>query len=71
MAETSSTAKIICQSISKTFIQKGTQRVHVLEDINLEVRDNEFLVILGALLDKGFADMLADDFGFAALFGHR
>ena len=47
MAEQSSKPKIICQHISKTFIQKGTQRVHVLEDINLEVRDNEFLVILG------------------------
>ncbi|MEW6263074.1 MAG: ABC transporter ATP-binding protein [Thermodesulfobacteriota bacterium] len=41
------TAKISCEHISKVFIQKGTQRVHVLQDISLEVRDNEFLVILG------------------------
>lgn len=39
--------KIVCQNISKVFIQKETQRVHVLQDISLEVRDNEFLVILG------------------------
>jgi len=39
--------KIECRNISKAFIQKGTQRVHVLQDISLEVRDNEFLVILG------------------------
>jgi NitT/TauT family transport system ATP-binding protein/sulfonate transport system ATP-binding protein len=39
--------KIECRGISKVFIQKGTQRVHVLKDIGLEVRDNEFLVILG------------------------
>jgi NitT/TauT family transport system ATP-binding protein/sulfonate transport system ATP-binding protein len=39
--------KIECRSISKVFIQKGKQRVHVLEDISLDVQDNEFLVILG------------------------
>jgi NitT/TauT family transport system ATP-binding protein/sulfonate transport system ATP-binding protein len=39
--------KIECREISKTFIQKGSQRVHVLQEIGLEVRDNEFLVILG------------------------
>ena len=39
--------KIECRKISKAFIQKGKQRVHVLEDISLEVRDNEFLVLLG------------------------
>jgi NitT/TauT family transport system ATP-binding protein/sulfonate transport system ATP-binding protein len=39
--------KIECRNISKVFIQKGKQRVHVLEDISLDVRDNEFLVILG------------------------
>jgi ABC-type nitrate/sulfonate/bicarbonate transport system ATPase subunit len=39
--------KIECRKISKVFIQKGKQRVHVLEDISLEVRDNEFLVLLG------------------------
>ena len=39
--------KIECRKISKAFIQKGKQRVHVLEDISLDVRDKEFLVILG------------------------
>lgn len=39
--------KISCEHISKTFIQKGTQQVHVLDDISLEVYDNEFVVILG------------------------
>lgn len=39
--------KIVCDNISKTFIQKGTQMVPVLEKISLEVRDQEFLVILG------------------------
>ena len=39
--------KIVCDNISKTFIQKGTQVVPVLENISLEVRDQEFLVILG------------------------
>jgi ABC-type nitrate/sulfonate/bicarbonate transport system ATPase subunit len=41
------TPKIQCRNITKVFIQKGKQRVHVLEDISLEVRDKEFLVILG------------------------
>jgi NitT/TauT family transport system ATP-binding protein/sulfonate transport system ATP-binding protein len=39
--------KIACEKIGKTFIQKGSQQVHVLEDISLEVYDKEFLVILG------------------------
>jgi ABC-type nitrate/sulfonate/bicarbonate transport system ATPase subunit len=39
--------KITCRNISKEFIQKGKQRVHVLQDISLDVRDNEFVVILG------------------------
>jgi ABC-type nitrate/sulfonate/bicarbonate transport system ATPase subunit len=39
--------KISCRNISKTFIQKGKQQVHVLEDISLNVRTNEFVVILG------------------------
>ncbi|MFH1138519.1 MAG: ABC transporter ATP-binding protein [Pseudomonadota bacterium] len=39
--------KIVCENISKIFIQKGSQRVHVLQDVSLEVMDNEFLVILG------------------------
>jgi NitT/TauT family transport system ATP-binding protein/sulfonate transport system ATP-binding protein len=41
------TPKIECRNISKVFIQKGKQRVHVLEDISLDVHDNEFLVLLG------------------------
>ncbi len=41
------TPKIECRNITKVFIQKGKQRVHVLEDIGLDVRDKEFLVILG------------------------
>ena len=39
--------KIVCRNISKVFIQKGTQRVHVLEDISVDVKQNEFVVILG------------------------
>jgi NitT/TauT family transport system ATP-binding protein len=42
-----SATKIVCENISKTFIQKGRQRVPVIEGISLEVRDNEFLVVLG------------------------
>jgi NitT/TauT family transport system ATP-binding protein/sulfonate transport system ATP-binding protein len=41
------TPKIECRNITKFFIQKGKQRVHVLENISLDVRDKEFLVILG------------------------
>jgi ABC-type nitrate/sulfonate/bicarbonate transport system ATPase subunit len=40
-------SKIACEDISKIFIQKGTQKVHVLHDINFNVQDNEFLIILG------------------------
>ena len=39
--------KIVCEGISKTFIQKGTQRVPALDRIDLEVEENEFVVILG------------------------
>lgn len=39
--------KITCRNVSKIFIQKGRQKVHVLQDISLEVKENEFLVILG------------------------
>lgn len=39
--------KIRCENVSKTFVQKGTQRVPVLKNISLEVHDQEFLVILG------------------------
>jgi NitT/TauT family transport system ATP-binding protein/sulfonate transport system ATP-binding protein len=39
--------KIACENVGKTFIQKGTQRVHALEGIDLAVAENEFLVLLG------------------------
>ncbi|MBF0528535.1 MAG: ABC transporter ATP-binding protein [Deltaproteobacteria bacterium] len=39
--------KIIWKDVSKEFIQKGNQRVHVLDHISVNVRKNEFLVILG------------------------
>jgi len=39
--------KIVCDHVSKTFIQKGTQQVPVLSDISLSVKEQEFLVILG------------------------
>lgn len=39
--------KIVCDDICKTFIQKGSQRVHVLNHVSVKVRKNEFLVILG------------------------
>jgi ABC-type nitrate/sulfonate/bicarbonate transport system ATPase subunit len=45
--ETNHEDKIVCRNISKIFIQKGTQRVHVLDDISVNVKRNEFLVILG------------------------
>lgn len=41
------TIKCSCHSVSKTFVQKETQFVHVLKDIDLDVRENEFLVLLG------------------------
>jgi ABC-type nitrate/sulfonate/bicarbonate transport system ATPase subunit len=44
---TSATPKIVCEAITKVFIQKGNQRVHVLDDVSVDVRENEFLVILG------------------------
>lgn len=39
--------KISCENVSKTFTQKGTRRVHVLENVSLDVFANEFLVIVG------------------------
>ena len=39
--------KIVCEDITKIFIQKGKQRVHVLDHISLDVKENEFVVILG------------------------
>ena len=47
MNESTMHNKIVCENISKTFVQKGTQQVHVLEKINIEVRENECVVILG------------------------
>lgn len=40
-------SKIVCENISKTFIQKGNQQIHVLNDISLAVSKNEFVVVLG------------------------
>ncbi len=42
-----STPKISCAHICKTFIQKETQHIRVLEDISLDVQENEFLALLG------------------------
>lgn len=39
--------KVVCANISKTFIQKGSVSVPVIRDINLTVKENEFLVVLG------------------------
>jgi NitT/TauT family transport system ATP-binding protein/sulfonate transport system ATP-binding protein len=39
--------KIIWKDVSKVFIQKGSQRVHVLDGISVAVEPNEFLVVLG------------------------
>ena len=39
--------KIACENVSKTFIQKGTQKVPVLRDVSLSVYDEELLVVLG------------------------
>ena len=44
---TMQTAKIHCDNVSKTFIQKGTQEVPVIRDVSLEVNENELVVILG------------------------
>jgi NitT/TauT family transport system ATP-binding protein/sulfonate transport system ATP-binding protein len=43
----SSKIQFACSHVGKTFIQKGHQEVPVLDDVSLEVRENEFLVILG------------------------
>ena len=47
MGYSNNKSKISCNTISKTFIQKGTQKVDVLHQISLDVRPNEFVVILG------------------------
>jgi NitT/TauT family transport system ATP-binding protein/sulfonate transport system ATP-binding protein len=46
-ANSVSRQKIVCEGISKTFLQKGTQRVPALDRIDLVVEENEFVVILG------------------------
>jgi len=45
--KTETNCKILCTHISKEFIQKSSQRVNVIDDISLDVRSNEFVVILG------------------------
>ena len=40
-------AKIQCEGVGKTFIQKGNTQVHVLRDVSIDVGRNEFVVILG------------------------
>jgi NitT/TauT family transport system ATP-binding protein/sulfonate transport system ATP-binding protein len=45
--KTETNCKILCTHISKEFIQKGSQRVNVIDDISIDVRANEFVVILG------------------------
>ncbi len=47
MTTPSEQIKIACTHVSKTFIQKGNQEVPVLDDVSVDVRENEFLVILG------------------------
>ena len=46
-APTPTKIKISCTNVSKTFIQKGTQQVPVLDDVSIDIHENEFLVILG------------------------
>jgi len=46
-AARSAKTKIQFKNVSKTFIQKGRQEVPVLSDVNIDVHENEFLVILG------------------------
>jgi NitT/TauT family transport system ATP-binding protein/sulfonate transport system ATP-binding protein len=45
--KTETNCKILCTHISKEFIQKSSQRVNVIDDISIDVRPNEFVVILG------------------------
>ena len=46
-AARSAKTKIEFRNVCKTFIQKGRQEVPVLKDVNIDVLENEFLVILG------------------------
>jgi ABC-type nitrate/sulfonate/bicarbonate transport system ATPase subunit len=45
--KTETDCKILCAHVSKEFIQKSSQRVNVIDDISLDVKSNEFVVILG------------------------
>ena len=68
-------AKIQCEGVGKTFIQKGNQEVPVIRDVTLDVYENEFLVILGpgqcgkSTLLKIFAGLETPDTGFVTLDG--
>lgn len=68
--------KIYCEDISKTFIQKGRIEVPVIRDINLEVEENEFLVVLGpgqcgkSTLLRIIAGLETPDTGYVALDGY-
>ncbi len=65
--------KIQCHTISKTFIQKGSVEVPVIRDVDLAVRENEFMVILGpgqcgkSTLLRIIAGLEIPDHGFVSL----
>ena len=65
--------KIQCNNISKTFIQKGHMEVPVIRDIDLTVKENEFLVLLGpgqcgkSTLLRIIAGLEIPDTGFVSL----
>ena len=67
--------KIHCGNIDKTFIQKGSVEVPVIRDINLDVAENEFLVVLGpgqcgkSTLLRIIAGLETPDAGFVSLNG--
>lgn len=65
--------QITCHDVSKTFIQKGKVEVPVIRNVSLDVRKNEFLVILGpgqcgkSTLLRIIAGLEIPDQGFVAL----
>jgi NitT/TauT family transport system ATP-binding protein/sulfonate transport system ATP-binding protein len=67
--------KIYCENINKTFIQKGHIEVPVIRDITLEVKENEFLVVLGpgqcgkTTLLRIIAGLETPDTGYVSLDG--
>jgi len=67
--------KIYCEDISKTFIQKGHVEVPVIKNINLDVAENEFLVVLGpgqcgkSTLLRIIAGLETSDTGYVTLDG--